>query len=548
MGRQLAADHLCTDRQQDRQQHRDQHAGATLYAYDGQGRLVQRNQTVGGVNLVTAYGYDAAGRLVAITTPAGQTIAYDWADGAITAVRVNGNVLARDIRYQPFGPVRDWTWGNGEPATRAFDLAGRPQWLDLGTTAAGQDDVRWYRHDAAGRITAIVTHEDPDQGQFHRYDGLDRLAGTDLDNPPRSTLAYGYDLAGNRTTENVNGATTTYTYATTSQRLLGQSGARTRTFAYDAAGNLLGDGILVHGYDAAGRRTRTDVAGQTWTYAYNALGQRVQKAGPGSATHYAYDAAGHLLGEYDATGQLIQETVWLGDLPLATLRPGAGGAQVFYVHADHLNTPRRITRPQDNRPVWEWESAPFGDSPPDQNPAGLGAFAYNLRFPGQVFDAETGLHYNYFRDYDPQVGRYVQSDPIGLEGGINTYAYVEGNPVSRSDPEGLRGEYQRSWAPGGPGGGRWVYTPINPANPSNKNCVTPECVAGILPNTAPTKSASTVEIEQCKLVCGALWPGPILPLSKAEVVPWLAGQGSSYVGCKWICEDPRRRRAFCDGR
>jgi RHS repeat-associated protein len=73
----------------------------------------------------------------------------------------------------------------------------------------------------------------------------------------------------------------------------------------------------------------------------------------------------------------------------------------------------------------------------DGKPLSLGIFEFNLRFPGQYFDKETGLAYNYFRDYDPQTGRYVQSDPIGLAGGINPYAYVDQSPLSRSDPLGL---------------------------------------------------------------------------------------------------------------
>jgi RHS repeat-associated protein len=87
--------------------------------------------------------------------------------------------------------------------------------------------------------------------------------------------------------------------------------------------------------------------------------------------------------------------------------------------------------------VWRWDSDPFGTTAPNENPSGLGEFRYNLRFPGQYYDQETGLHYNYARDYDPSTGRYVESDPIGLGGGTNTYTYVGGDPVSQFDPFGL---------------------------------------------------------------------------------------------------------------
>jgi RHS repeat-associated protein len=158
-------------------------------------------------------------------------------------------------------------------------------------------------------------------------------------------------------------------------------------------------------------------------------------------TRYVYDASGRLAGEYDGAGRLMQETVWLGDLPVATLRPkanGVSGVEVFYVGVDHLGTPRVVTRPTDNKVVWSWEnSEAFGNSLVNENPSGLGAFTYNLRMPGQQFDRETGTFYNYFRDYDSSLGRYVQSDPIGLLGGMSTFGYARGNPISRTDPFGL---------------------------------------------------------------------------------------------------------------
>jgi RHS repeat-associated protein len=88
--------------------------------------------------------------------------------------------------------------------------------------------------------------------------------------------------------------------------------------------------------------------------------------------------------------------------------------------------------------VWRWDQAePFGNNPADENPSGLGVFDLPLRLPGQYFDKETNLHYNYFRDYDPSLGRYGESDPIGLRAGLNTYGYVHAEPLRYIDPIGL---------------------------------------------------------------------------------------------------------------
>ncbi len=99
--------------------------------------------------------------------------------------------------------------------------------------------------------------------------------------------------------------------------------------------------------------------------------------------------------------------------------------------------------------VWRWDQQePFGVNVPDENPSGLGSFEFPLRFPGQYADKETNLHYNYFRDYDPSIGRYGESDPVGLRGGINTYLYVEALPIFLFDRTGAMPEVNGNVEPG----------------------------------------------------------------------------------------------------
>lgn len=110
-----------------------------------------------------------------------------------------------------------------------------------------------------------------------------------------------------------------------------------------------------------------------------------------------------------------------------------GGTSVYFVHADHLGTPKRITDAS-GTVTWAVDFEPFGNVLET-----VTSISNNLRYPGQYFDQETGLHYNYFRDYDPSIGRYTQSDPFGLDGGVNTYLYVDANPLRFTDRFGLIG-------------------------------------------------------------------------------------------------------------
>jgi RHS repeat-associated protein len=110
---------------------------------------------------------------------------------------------------------------------------------------------------------------------------------------------------------------------------------------------------------------------------------------------------------------------------------------VHKIQSKYLNTSRLIADGTGTA-VWRWDQTEaFGDAPPNDNPSGLGVFENNLRYPGQYADKETRLLYNYFRDYDGSIGRYSQSDPVGLTAGINTYVYVTSNPLLWIDSLGL---------------------------------------------------------------------------------------------------------------
>jgi RHS repeat-associated protein len=157
-------------------------------------------------------------------------------------------------------------------------------------------------------------------------------------------------------------------------------------------------------------------------------------------------------GTYALTAVVAESEGWRewSSAPVnVTVTAVSAQSKLHFIHVDHLNTPRLVADATGTT-VWLWHQAePFGDNVPDENPSGLGVFDLPLRLPGQYFDKETNLHYNHFRDYDPSIGRYEESDPVGLRGGLNTYAYVNA-PLMETDPLGLMG---RPGFPSRPGSG-----------------------------------------------------------------------------------------------
>lgn len=489
-------------------------AAVTAWSYDSQGRVAAKSQAVGALTQTVRYEYTATGRVRQITTPSGQTIAYTYVNNRIASVIANGTTILAGAFTTPFGPVGAWQWGNGTSTFRVYDNDGRlGSWEFAGNGTSLLKTTLGY--DAAGRVTALT---DATRGalsqRYTDYDAADRLLRAETGTPLTHVRQYAYDANGNRRSATVDGTGTSYAYTAGTNRLSALSGAMNRSYVYNAVGNANVVGPYTYTYDRAERLVQVSSGGTVIAaYDVNALGQRVRKTVGGSVTHFVYDEQGRLLGEYDGSGTIVQETVWLDDLPVAILRPFVGVTpltiNIFYVHADHLGTPRAVTRVSDNVLRWTWDNVdPFGANPENPSPAGFASFSYALRFPGQYYDAETGMHYNYFRDYDPTIGRYVQGDPIGLGGGLNIYGYVGANPIAIRDPRGLdnpgMGSYGPAWR--GPGGVSICSTFLHP---HTFLCVDGNC-SGKYPSGNPFWSPGEIRDdsgERSKASCGAVPPG-----------------------------------------
>ena len=346
-----------------------------------------------------------------------------------------------------------------------------------------------YSYDAAGRITASGHN-------LKASPAITWPAGTGLlDVAGYNAMGYAYDANGNRASATIvktpaSGATSTsttttqtYSIATGTNRLVGVSsatGAATTSsnYSYDASGSLttaIGSAEHYLHYGPNGRiasitTTASSADPSAVSYLYNSASQRVLKT---DARHsstaprlehalYSEDDAAQLLGTYsnqrsassaapagelDSTEVLYLPTAQ-GLLPVAAQING----RLYAIHADHLNTPRRLTNAQ-GQVAWQWLLSGFGEVNPttgangyvQQESAAAGSLAsyapevsFNLRYPGQQWDEETGLAFNIHRYYHPQEGRYIQADPIGLDGGWNRFSYVGGNPLNGIDPYGLQ--------------------------------------------------------------------------------------------------------------
>ena len=438
-------------------------SGTTAYCHDRRGNVTRKRLTQGGQTYTIGYAHTRGDRLAAITYPDTTTLTYGRdALGQVATITQTGITPTRPIvtstTYRPFGPIAQIGFAGGTSQSFTYDNNHWP------TAIAGTALNLSFGHDARGNIKRIEGITDAALSRDYAYDALSRLILSSL--PPEggetsrvSALLplehYVYDATGNRLSKEQNlpflpSVYQAYGYPQGSHRLTGV-GSQSRT--YDAMGNLTARGSQAFGYgdDQRLKQFSPSSFSLPTTYIHNGKGERAIKQtdqiviGEDGLLEYGYlyDEQGRLLAEYrTATSQLSRLYVWLDDRPIA-VQPKAGSYanEWLHVHSDHLGTPRAITRPsQANATIWRWSptQTAFGEHAPEQDPDGdSDPFTFNLRYPGQYFDAESGLHYNYFRDYEPSTGRYVQSDPIGLDGGASTYAYALSNPSRFADTFGL---------------------------------------------------------------------------------------------------------------
>ena len=462
--------------------HADHQAWRSEITVDALQRKTKETITLGNQTVSFDTTYSATGRKASQSLADGTLITYSYdqngGDGKgtdeLNAIELPGTGTI-SIGNRHWGQPKQITYPGGSQRQNDYDALLRLQKIQL--KSAGQQSLmqRQYSFDAESNITGLQT----EYGSIaYGYDNLYRLtqvtpsisSGLGLPNE-----RYTYDKLGNRLTDsqrpNPNQGNTAWRYDGNNQLLesatedtgLLISNSQAISHQYDANGSLIQKSSPANDpyhnqkyqYDAGNRLTevQTPSGDKIASYQYDPLGRRIRKteyrelnggnwqalATPRTTTFYYADEG--LAAEYEQSGnnpaELKTQYGWepngmwgTSPLFLKTTRTGQTTPEYFYAQNDHLGTPQQLID-QAGEMVWAQRAEVFG-----KTSVVIDTVTNNLRFPGQYYDRETNTHYNYFRDYEPSAGRYIQKDPIGLGGGINIYLYVDGNPLSSIDPTG----------------------------------------------------------------------------------------------------------------
>ncbi|SDR49088.1 RHS repeat-associated core domain-containing protein [Rhizobiales bacterium GAS113] len=479
--------------------------GTTAWAYDARGNVRSETRGIAGNSYVVSYTYDAADHVISITYPSGRIVTYVRDTlGRVSGVTTKQSAtsaaatLASNIVYQPYGALQWLTYGNGLSLWKTFTGDDELNQLLLQNTTTNTNLIQRFhtRTDNGLNLTNIWDNLDATKNQSFWYTASRRLQNA---SGPWGSLTYSYDGVGNRTYETSTVGSTTSTkvtgYASSSNQMaqVTTDGTVTRSYGYDAAGNLTTDthdgATWTYAYNNAGRlATATAGTSLKGSYSYDGLERLairvVSNTTPSGTTHLVYDTAGHVIAEANGlSGTTTREYVWLpneetidpgpmsarasaglstgklgsaeadGDatsaaqlislnqpkqginlnaMPLAAVSGvDTGTPATYFVHSDHLDRPIKMTDASANS-VWDAIYLPFGAVYSIAGTASLDA-----RLPGQWFQLETGLAYNWHRHYDATTGRYLTPDPLGFVDGPSVYAYANNSPMMKTDPRGL---------------------------------------------------------------------------------------------------------------
>jgi RHS repeat-associated protein len=434
-------------------------SGSMAWVYDERGNVVSETRVIQGKSYTTAYAYTANDDISQITYPSGRivTIARN-AIGRISSIKTQKNAgaavnnVATTFTWKPMAELIDkFTYGNGLTFDAGYDLDYRL--TSLKVQDGGTDRISLsYAYGDGLNLTAITDHVTAANSVSLGYVKLNRLysaAG------PWGQKVFSYDRTGNLTQEQstVSGTTTarTLAYPSTSNRISSETtnGTTTRIFTYDGAGNALtglpAGASYALTYNKRNRPAGLKLNGATAaTYLFNAGEQLVSRTllpplvPQANTTHYLYDLDGHLIAEASGTSAsnavITREYIWLNDMPIAVVdNVDTASPLTRYVHTDHLLRPIMMTGGAKGT-VWSATWTPWGTAQTLS-----GSAIQNLRFPGQYFLIEQGLHHNWHRFYDPTTGRYTQPDPLGFPDGPSRYAYAGNSPLMNVDPDGRCG-------------------------------------------------------------------------------------------------------------